>query len=161
MTVLAPPLDAVSRRARPYPADALPEGGTALALFAAAYQGHNDAIHFARKDMTATCVDINGPSLAKMSELYPSSWEFFVYDAWAFAEDAAERGRFWDVVSVDTYTGDATDRSLETLPLWCAIADVLVTATIPTGRGWAKPHGWHGSLFPRSALASWLVLRRD
>jgi hypothetical protein len=43
------PLDAISKEARPYPADMLTPARTGLLLFAAAYLGVNDAIHFARK----------------------------------------------------------------------------------------------------------------
>lgn len=161
MTVLAAPLDRISRQARPYPADGLPEGGTGLCLFAAAYLGWNDAIHMARKDMAATCVDIDQERLAEMASLYPADWVFACSDAWTFAAAAADRGDQWDVVSVDTYTGDATDRSLRSLELWCSIAGVMVTATLPArlGCGWC-PEGWRVSLYPRSELANWLVLRR-
>lgn len=161
MTVLAPPLDRISRQARLYPADLLPEGGTALALFAAAYLGWNDAIHFARKDMVGTCVDRDRERLAEMAMVYPADWVFFVGDAWEFAEQAADRGDQWDVVSVDTFTGDATDRSVRSLELWCELAREMLTATVPADLVChGCPDGWRLSFFPRSTLASWLVLRR-
>lgn len=160
MTVLAPPLDKISAVARPYPADLLPEGGTALALFAAAFLGHNDAIHFARKDMTATCVDIDPVRLQEMGRLYPESWFFIDGDAWTWAHDFVEMGSQWDVVSVDTFTGEATDRSLASLPLWCALARQMVTATIVNGQDYTVPDGWRSHLHPRSSEVSWLVLQR-
>lgn len=163
MTVLAPPLDKVSREARPYPADMLPVGGTGLCLFAAAFLGVNDAVHMARKDMTVTCVDRDGSRIADMVDLYPEQWTFYVMDAWDFADRAAGQERQWDVVSVDTFTGDATDRSLESLELWCSLATKAVTATTTRHQGLdvVAPDGWRSSLFPRSSIADWLVLRRD
>lgn len=160
MTVLAPPLSEISAVARPYPAFLLHPGDTALALFCAAYLGHNDAIHFARNDMTATCVDIDGPKLVRMAELYPADWRWYREDAWTFAERAAENGRTWDVVSVDTFTGTATERSLTTLDLWCSIANRAVTATIRNVQKYATPRGWESLLFERSPFVSWLVLTR-
>jgi len=159
--VLDAPLDEISRRARPYPAYLLPQGGTGLALFAAAFQGHNDAIHFARAEMTATCVDTDIDKLAKMATLYPNGWRFVISDAWEFATNAKADGDTWDVVSVDTFTGDATERSLTSLDLWCSLANLAVTATIEPGTPFWEPHGWTPQLFPRSDNVSWLVLTRD
>jgi hypothetical protein len=158
VTVLGPPLDMVSTDARAYPADLLPEGGTALALFAAAFLGANDSIHFARKDMYGTCVDTNEKRLREMSLLYPESWIFVNDDAWEFAERVDFK---WDVVSADTFLGNATERSLQTLDLWCSLAEKMVTATIPRGQSPVIPDGWRAQIFPRSAIASWLVLQRD
>jgi len=160
--VLTRPLDVISRQARPYPADLLEDCSTGLVLFAAAYLGHNDAIHFARKQLTTVCVDTDARKLMDMQALYPSYWRFVRADAWTFAEQAAERGDSWDAVSVDTYTGDATDRSLQTLGLWCAIANQVVTATITTDvTPGPAPTGWRVSgVHPRSDRASWLVLTR-
>lgn len=163
MTVLGPPLDAISKEACPFPAYILPRGGTALALFAAAFLGVNDAIHFARNDMVATCVDIDAGRLDEMADIYPYDWDFVVADAWQFAEEAAAEGRRWDVVSVDTYTGIATDRSLASLGLWCSLADRAVTATLPRksiNDTYDVP-GFATIQFPRSPLAAWLVLIRD
>lgn len=161
MKVLDPPLSAVSEKARPYPADMLPEGGTGLCLFAAAFQGVNDAVHMARHDMHVTCVDCDTKRLDQMSSLYPTNWHWYPMDAWQFAEQARRDGWQWDVVSVDTYTGDATDRSLASLELWCSLATKAVTATIGGRQDYIAPDGWRTSLFQRSPLADWLVLRCD
>ena len=161
MTVLAPPLDKVSEQATPYPGDMLRYGESGLCLFAAAYLGANDAIHMARKDMVVTCVDRNASRLDEMADLYPPHWEFHAQDAWMFAELAASNDQRWDIVSVDTFTGNATNRSMETLELWCSLAHRAVTATIAVGQEYVCPDGWRDSLFHRSFLASWLVLRRD
>lgn len=162
MTVLGPPLDAISKEATPFPAFLLPKGGTALALFAAAFLGVNDAIHFARNDMTATCVDIDAERLDEMADLYPYDWDFVLGDAWEYAEEARYDGIRWDVVSVDTYTGTATNRSLAELELWCALADKAVAVTLPRNRidDRFDVDGFETSVFPRSPLAAWLVLRR-
>lgn len=159
MTVLAPPLNEIE--ACPYPADLLPEGGTALALFAAGFLGSNDSIHFARKDMLVLCVDTDSKRLDMMADLYPDDWVFFAGDAWGFAEVAKWRGSMWDVVSVDTFLGDATKRSLQTLDLWCSLARKMVTVTIRRGQEYTVPEGWRAQIFPRSPVASWLVLQRD
>lgn len=161
MTVLAHPLDAISKEACPYPADMLTVGGTGLCLFAAGFLGTNDAIHMARKDMTVTCVDTNTVRMAEMEALYPPSWSFVVGDAWNFTSAAASRGTRWDEVSVDTWTGDLTDQSMDTLDLWCSVANHAVTATITKGRAARTPNGWRSSRFPRSPIADWLVMRRD
>ena len=159
--VLDPPLDRVSLQARPYPADMLPPGGSGLLLFAAGFLGVNDAIHFARRRMVCMCVDTNQARLAAMRLLYPHNWAFTAADAWQFAEAAKADGAGWDVVSVDTFTGDATDRSLETLDLWCSLARHAVTATVMYGHDYTAPDGWSSYLFPRSDRAAWLVLQRD
>jgi hypothetical protein len=108
--------------------------------------------------MTVNCVDTNATALEQMQELYPSDWTFEHRDAWAYARDSL---MMWDVVSVDTFTGDATDRSIETLDLWCSLARRLVTATVGKGQAWTAPDGWEGALFDRGGhLADWLVLTR-
>jgi hypothetical protein len=147
--------------AGPYPADLLPDGGTGLSLFAAAYLGSNDSVHFARKNITTTCVDADREKLDLMAALYPEEWRFVATDAWAFAEQAVAAGDSWDVVSVDTFTGDASNRSVKMLDLWCGLARKLVTVTV--GRldtVDSVPDGWSHSRLFRTARASWLVLTR-
>jgi hypothetical protein len=163
VTVLAAPLDRISRNATPYPGDMLPQGGTGLCLFAAAFLGVNDSIHMARKDMTVTCVDHDADRLNEMAGLYPDDWTFHTGDAWEFAHHAWSEGRRWDVVSVDTFTGGDTRRSLRQLDQWCDLANRAVTATVAnvqTNHVYS-PDGWRMSFYPRSPIASWLVLRRD
>lgn len=161
--VLQAPLDSLSLEARPYPADMLEDCQTGLLLFAAAFLGVNDAIHYARKQMVCTCVDTNPERLGRMEALYPSEWSFVAQDAWEFARAAAERGKTWDALSVDTFTGTATNRSLQSLDLWCSLATRCLTVTIGKGQSFVVPDGWRGSVFPRegrSEIASWLVMRR-
>lgn len=161
--VLAPPLDAISAEARPYPADMLEDCQTGLLLFAAAFLGVNDAIHFARKQLRCTCVDTDRERLGRMEDIYPDDWTFHVQDAWEFAREAAERGKTWDAVSVDTFTGNATNRSLADLEVWCALANRCLTVTVATGQEYVVPEGWEGFLFPREAsheIAAWLVMQR-
>ncbi len=157
-----PGLQRINEQARPYPAHLLPEGGTGLCLFSAAFLGHNDAIHMARKGMLTTCLDINGPMLREMERLYPPNWTFLNTDAWDFALEAVHQSDMWDAVSVDTFTGDAEAQAIRSLPLWCAIAAQVVTVTCSVGR-WDEqlvPHGWNDDLFPRSSQVNWLVLTR-
>src|SRR3990172_9872911 len=110
-------LEHVAMQARPYPTELLEGCETGLVLFAAAFLGHNDAIHFAEAGITTSCVDIDSEGLAEMRELYPDSWAFVTVDAWHFAEACASEGVQWDAVSVDTFSGDATRRSLDSLEL--------------------------------------------
>lgn len=162
--VLAPPLDSISLEARPYPADMLDGCRTGLLLFAAAFLGVNDGIHFARKQLVCTCVDTNEERLSRMEALYPPEWLFEAEDAWEFARAAQERGKTWDAVSVDTFTGNATHRSLDSLELWCSLANRCLTVTVAKGQECEIPDGWHGYLFPREAsheIAAWLVMQRD
>jgi hypothetical protein len=117
----------------------------------------------ARKGMTTTCVDTNGPMLAEMERLYPPSWTFLNTDAWDFALEAVHHSDVWDAVSVDTYTGDAEARAMMSLPLWCAIAGKMVTVTRSKSTGVlrsAVPEGWHGEAYERSSKIDWLVLTR-
>lgn len=151
----------VSREAKAYPVHRLYADYEGLCLFAAAFLGENDAIHMARMGMRADCVDVNATALEQMREIYPSDWNFVHRDAWAFATEAFEEDHSWDVVSVDTFTGDATDRSLKTLDLWCAIARHMVTATIASHTARPDvPGGWVDARYNRSTLADWLVLTR-
>lgn len=161
MTVLAAPLDKISREARPYPSFRLPEAGTGLCLFAAAFLGVNDAIHMARKDMTVTCVDVDRDRLSAMAELYPDTWRFEHADAWEYATLMRDSGAEWDAVSIDTFTGDASRRSTRTLDLWCSLATKIVTVTVGEHDEWAAPPGWEEWVYPRSDLAAWLVLERQ
>ena len=124
MKVLEGPLEAVSRDAMVYPAHLLRYGGTGLCLFAARFYGVNDAIHMARAGMDITLVDI-APRVHEMAAMYGA---FAVQgDAWECAEKWRDQGDQWDAVSVDTYTGDATTRSLGDLELWCSLARDVVT----------------------------------
>ncbi len=157
MTVLGPPLDKISAQARPYPAHLLNGCETGLCLFSAAFDGWNDAIHMARNDLETTCVDIDATRLLEMRDLYPESWTFLAADAWEFAERVRIR---WDAVSVDTFTGEATERSLQSLDLWCSLANKVVTVTLTDGAGYETPTGWLAWTFPRSGVVSWLVLEK-
>lgn len=158
--VIGPPLDAISRVARPYPAHLLADCDTGLVLFAAAFMGHNDAIHFARRDLETTCVDVDGAKLEEMRGLYPDSWTFVEADAWEFARRSRKK---WDAVSADTFSGDAMQRSLSDLELWCSRARRVVTATttLDGAEEHLIPDGWRSSVYPRSGRFAWLVLTRS
>lgn len=160
VTVLVAPLDRISREACPYPADMLANCDTGLCLFAAAFLGHNDAIHFARQDVATTCVDQDSRRLAEMQGIYPAGWVFLAADSWRYAEASRDAGLMWDAVSVDTWTGDACQRSMDSLDLWCSLARRCVTVTIPAGATPPVPAGWNHYEYPRSERASWLVMQR-
>jgi len=151
----------VATEARPYPTYLLEGAETGLCLFSAAFLGHNEAIHFVLENVQTTCVDIDQHKLDTMAELYPETWYFICRDAWEFADDAAIKGMSWDVVSVDTFRGNATERSLATLELWCAIAKQAVIATLELGQTYDVPEGWTANEFQRNSEVFWLVLTRD
>jgi hypothetical protein len=154
-------LEHVAMEARPYPTYLLENAETGLCLFSAAFMGHNEAVHFALEDVQTTCIDIDSVKLEAMAGLYPEHWKFICRDAWEFAEEAAKKGKRWDVVSVDTFRGNATLRSLASLDLWCAIADEAVVATLEDGQSYEKPDGWKPHLLRRNSEVFWLVLTRD
>lgn len=156
-----PTLEHVAQQARPYPTHVLVGAETGLVLFAAAFQGHNDAVHFAEAGLKTMCVDIDGPRLAEMAQVYPDDWQFAVDDAWKFADAAYTLGEQWDVVSADTFTGDVMHRSLDSLPLWCSLARRAVTVTLTVGEAYKLPEGWLDTqLYERATGVYWLVLER-
>lgn len=161
MSVTYPTLEHVAMEARPYPTYLLEDAKTGLCLFSAAFQGHNDVIHFALESVQTVCVDIDSEKLDALAELYPEDWRFICRDAWEFAKEAAKKGGHWDVVSVDTFRGNATERSLADLGVWCAIADRAVVATLEDGQTYEVPEGWTPQLFRRNSEVFWLVLTRD
>jgi len=157
-------LEHIAQAARPYPVSSLAELNSGLCLFAAAFLGHNDAIHFAEAGLRGTAVDINRERLAEMEALYPDEWDFWAEDAWAFADFARRAGRTWDVVSADTFTGDATLRSITHLDAWTSLARRLVTATITDAEipllRTAVPDGWEAWIVIRAKGIYWLALER-
>ena len=160
MSTAVGPLEAVWREATPYPAHLLDGCENGLCLFAARFYGINDAIHMARAGMEIGLVDTSA-RVREMGEMYGCAW--FQMDAWAFAEKAREDGLQWDAVSVDTYTGDATTRSLSDLELWCSLARRVVTCTHVRGQRYVVPDGWSDRLMERRAYGgiNWLVLTRE
>jgi hypothetical protein len=150
----------VNMQARPYPSYLLPEEGTALCLFAAAFFGWNDGIHMIRAGLTCDFVDYDRERLWEMASIYPEGHAFYVEDAWAFAARAALNGREWDVVTVDPFFDDAAERALRDLGLWTTIATKLLTLTVHSDHEPDEIEGWNSSLFPRSDRTSWLVMTR-
>jgi hypothetical protein len=161
VTVTYPTITDVAMEARPYPTYLLEAAESGLCLFSAAFMGHNEAIHFVLEDVQTTCVDIDQEKLHAMQALYPSEWEFVCRDAWEFADAAHSVGMTWDVVSVDTFRGNATERSLSDLTVWCAIAKDAVIATLADDVPYEVPEGWTESKFQRNSEVYWLVLTRD
>ncbi len=155
---VAPTFDEINRKAQPYPANLLPQGGTALSLFSAAFFGHNDVVHMVRKEMQLTCVDVDADKLWSMAQIYPKRTEWHVEDAWEFALDALAEGRKWDVVSVDPFMGDAAQKAWDCVHLWSTLATELVTLTVDPKQPLWAPAGWKSHLFPRSTRASWMVM---
>ena len=160
LTVAYRTLEHISCEARPYPTYLLENAETGLCLFSAAFMGHNEAVHFALEDVRTTCVDVDSEKLEAMADLYPEHWSFICHDAWEFAQSHRVKGDRWDVVSVDTFRGNATERSLTTLELWCSLAKQAVVATLEEGQAYETPEGWSATHFRRNSEVLWLVLTR-
>lgn len=105
---------------RAYPRHILEGCESALVLFAAAFDGRQDAYWIAEAGMRATCVDIR--SMNRMSRLYPAVWEFIEADAFEFCETT---GGQWDIVSIDCPSG-AFQQCADMVGLWCDLARVAV-----------------------------------
>ena len=156
-------LEHVAEQARPYPAHLLDGCETGLVLFAAAFLGHNDAIHFAEAGLETTCVDIDEPAPRRDARALSRVVGVPCTPMRGHCAQAAKREEFtWDAVSVDTFTGSLMDMALDSLELWTSLANRLVTVTIttPVMDAVNVPHGWETSLYPRSRDVSWLVLTR-
>lgn len=160
--VTYPSLEHVAIDASVFPIDVLEGAESGLVLFAAAFLGRNDAIHYAEAGVPdVTLVDIDGERLEEMRALYRSpSWEWLERDAFAFAREAREAGRVWDVVSVDTFTGEALERSVGDLEAWTSIARRAVVVTSRRTSAYVIPDGWRSRRVKRSVLVEWLVLER-
>jgi hypothetical protein len=153
-------LEHVAMDAKAFPRENLEGCETGLVLFCGAFLGVNDAIHFAQAGIHTVCVDTNADSLAAMRSLYPEDWEFIQADAWKYAEAARDLGLTWDAVSVDTWTGDASARSMDSLELWASLANRIVAVTAGADDLWSVPDGWSAFCMERSLKADWLVLER-
>jgi hypothetical protein len=158
--VTYPTLEHVAMEARPYPAHVLEGCETGLVLFAAAFLGHNDAIHFAEAGIRTTCIDTDEVRLREMKALYPDTWTFLPVDAWTFAEAARDMDTMWDVVSLDPFTGDTMQRVLDDLQLWADLArKALIVGS--TTLAVEYPKGFRPSApTVRASSVYWLVLTR-
>lgn len=158
-------MDEVRQQTGPnFPILALPQGGTALAMFCANFWGQNDVIHLADAGMHCTLVDINEERLDEMRDIYPDDWEYHTADAWEFANDAGDRR--WDVVTVDPWTAQM-DAALESIDLWCSLANKaviignrlvdygVIPPYLPT-----IPEGWDSTVLQRNGRVGWLVVTR-
>lgn len=157
-----PTLEHVAMQQRPYPTHVLEGAETGLVLFAAAFLGHNDAIHFAEAGVCCHCVDSDGPRLAEMAQLYPDDWNWAIDDVWKFGRDAWDNDETWDVVSLDPFTGDTMELVLDDLQLWSELArKALVvgsTRLLPPSQ---HPDGFRPTApMIRTAGVYWLVFER-
>jgi hypothetical protein len=157
----ATPLSRLATEARPFPFQLLEDCETGLCMFSAAFLGINDAVHFAMSGVRTTCVDVNAGRLEQMRRIYPEDWTFIECDAWTYAEAARREEVVWDAVCVDPYTGDAMNRSMETLDLWLSLARrVLIAGTdvFP----FAPPALWNvrTKYVRRAPDVYWLALER-
>lgn len=158
----APAMPYLEQNARPFPFEVLEECETGLCLFAGAFYGQNDAVHFAMSGVRTTCVDTDGEKIEAMRDVYPPDWAFVEADAWTYAEAARREEMVWDAVCVDPFRGDAMDRSMETLDLWFELAGrVLIAGT--TTFPFVVPASWgvrSAKYVERVRGTYWLVLER-
>lgn len=124
-----------------YPSRALEGCQTALVGFCARWYGRQDAFFVAEAGLTATCVDIDGPRLDAMRDIYPSGWEFVQDDVFQFAKDSASQPFKWDVVSLDEFTRDF-ERCADNIRLWCSIARKAVILGTGPNTEINPPDGW-------------------
>lgn len=145
---------------RAFPARVLRGQETALVLFAAAFNGRQDAIHVADAGLVATCVDNDGRALDRMYGIYPPAWSFVEADVFEYAEST---GSMWDVVTVDCPTG-AFERCAELLGLWCDLARHAVVLGTGDKTTFQAPDGWAlQEIVRRSDFAGgvyWAVFQR-
>jgi hypothetical protein len=143
-----------------------PEAETALCIFCAEWLGMQDAYWVAKAGLTGTCVDRQGDKLAQMRELYPDGWEFVEADAYVYAEAAVREEMWWDVVTLDPWTGQF-QRCADLIDTWTTLARQLVIL----GHGHYRleppkaPEGWTlVETIKRSDFkggVNWLVFARD
>lgn len=85
---------------------------SALMLFGAAFGGRNDCC-FVRADGVpeVTVVDTDRPAMIRMRDegLYPFDWRYVDQDAFYFTSASIQRGRTYDLVSLDPFTGAAME----------------------------------------------------
>lgn len=148
----------------PFPVHALEGCETALVVFAAAFGGAQDAAHIRDAGMWALCVDSDSHAMDEMRMDYPYDWSFFRGDAFAWLDYNLKRGDVYDVVTLDPFTGDLMDRTIEALPDWCRLARKTVIVGVD-GRELNPPAGWRiSSKVWRSDLKGgvfWAVLERE
>lgn len=131
-------LDAVrsEHEGQVFPRHLLDRCQDALVLFAAGFDGRQDAYWVNEAGVDATCVDIR--TLDRMRQLYPATWEFVQGEAFAFAR-ATERQ--WDLVTVDCPSGMFA-LCAEHVALFCHLARVAVVLGNGLGVKVTPPAGW-------------------
>ena len=144
--------------AGPYPAEIFDGARSALFLFGAGFLGANDAVYAMRAGVPGTVVDLDQGKLDEMRPIYPESWTFVCWDA--FACITGSRTRSWDVVSADPFTGEAADRCLSMLHELAGLARRALTLTITPATPAQILDGWEATTMKRTRLADWLVLTR-
>jgi len=97
----------------------------ALCLFSAEWYGRQDVYWLAKYGLATHCVDLNGPNLGAMADVYPNDFSFTVCDAYEFSEYAVEDGQSWDVVTLDPWCGQF-DRCAELMDTWATLARKVI-----------------------------------
>lgn len=111
----------------------------ALVLFAAAFNGRQDAYWIAQAGLRAVCVDVRRESILEMRKMYPSDWQFMVCDVYDLA--AIDDGSTFDVVTVDCPSGHF-ERCAGLINVWCRLANRYVVLGTGSAVMIEPPHGW-------------------
>ena len=131
---------------------------SALVLFAAAFNGKQDACWIEEAGLTATCLDVSEDAIAKMKPLYPPDWEFVVGNAYEFSSH-----RWWDIVTVDCPSGQF-DRAATQIGRWCDLARYVVMLGTGTDTVVGAPEDWSVTEVVRRSSYDggvyWTVLER-
>jgi hypothetical protein len=119
------------------------KGDTALCLFCAEWLGRQDAYWVAKARLVGTCVDLQGGKLEQMRSLYPEGWDFVEADAYEFVDAAVKEELWWDVVTLDPWTGQF-ERCADLIDTWTTLARKVVVLGHGNYRlsAPAAPEGW-------------------
>lgn len=134
-------------RPQPFPQYVLERSQSAAGLFCAAFGGCNDVIHFQRAGLKdVTLVDHDAEKLAGLQQRFPSSWHYFVGDAFEAAAALSQRRQF-DVVTCDAWSQQFEKLALKCLPSFLRLArQYLLVTVVPH---WAEALGYGPDWFQR------------
>ena len=90
---------------RAFPSELLQGAGSAISFFSAAFFGRNDVTYLDRLGIPdITLVDVDGPKVAAMAQIYSTVTQVHAEDAFAVAQRLRQDGARYDVVVCDPFT---------------------------------------------------------
>lgn len=154
-----------------FPVELLRPEDSAICFFVAAFGGRQD-LHYLRlaglKDVIA--IDNDSEKLHALIPQYPKDWTFSDDDGFAAIRDIAAKiaspAVAADVITLDPWTGDMTQRVIDHLPVLSRLAKRVLVVGVGVEQEKAARAALAGRDWPiietrpRSALASWVVARR-